>query len=56
MRVSVGIRRFFPGTTPMNEIPARLVVENDCEFEGFSFGYPKAVSNEVVFNLFWGDF
>jgi carbamoyl-phosphate synthase small subunit len=34
----------------MNEIPARLVLEDGSEFEGFAFGYPKAVSGEVVFN------
>ena len=35
---------------PMNEIPARLVLEDGSEFEGFAFGYLKAVSGEVVFN------
>lgn len=34
----------------MNEIPARLVLEDGSEFESFAFGYPKAVSGEVVFN------
>ncbi|MCW5784991.1 MAG: hypothetical protein KIT39_16870 [Nitrospirales bacterium] len=24
------------------------MLENACEFEGFSFGHPKAVSNKVV--------
>ena len=34
----------------MNEIPARLVLDDGSEFEGFAFGYPKSVSGEVVFN------
>lgn len=34
----------------MKKIPARLVLEDVSQFEGFAFGYLKAVSGEVFFN------
>lgn len=34
----------------MSHTPARLILEDGSEFKGFAFGYPKAVSGEVVFN------
>ena len=36
----------------MNEIAARLVLDDGSEVEGLAFGYPKAVSGEAVFNEF----
>jgi carbamoyl-phosphate synthase small subunit len=34
----------------LNTPTARLILENGSEFQGFSFGYEKSISGEVVFN------
>ncbi|KAF4744689.1 hypothetical protein FOZ62_013940, partial [Perkinsus olseni] len=53
---SEGSSYVYPTDTGENELgelnckPARLVLEDGTEFEGYSFGYHGSVAGELVFN------